>query len=216
MWSCQKLNGQGVSMNFDRDAFFRSRCPWESSPNAYLLVFLVSQLVPLLVLVCAPFSAGVTGFLNLLMVIPGFIGCQSVFGKTLVGISWRFDFSGTGTIHFVETSEPAPFLATNLNSNCFWMGIVASAIVWTLTGLYYILTIRINGLIAAIMYLVIAILCDLNCIMFLKIRRQDYHAYNEAARAVFLTGTALFPHIEPSEEPPHREGTTVEEGEEVL
>jgi hypothetical protein len=183
---------------FDGDTLFGGRCPRSSSTKTYLFTFLILQLLPILILFCGPFGPAFRGFLNLLIEIANVILCQNLLGKTLVGISWRFDFSNG--VRFIESSEPEPFLPTKLNSNCFWMGIVTSAVIWTLVDLYYILTIRVNGLLPALLYLVLATLADLNCVMFLNIQRRDYRKYNEATRTFLLTGGGFFPQVGAVEE----------------
>jgi hypothetical protein len=184
---------------FDADEFFRSRCPPLSSTTPYLVIFLFFQIVPGVLLACEGLSPGLRAFLNFLITIPNFIGCQSILGRTLVGISWRFDFTGPSRVQVIDRSEPEPFLPTRLNSNCFWIGIILSAVVWTVVDLHYFFSIRTNGFLAPLFCLVIAALCDLNCVMFLRIHWRNYRNANDATRSFLLSRTGYFPEVGPSE-----------------
>jgi hypothetical protein len=115
-----------------------------------------------------------------------------VFGRALVGLSWAFDPSAPSGF-WSHHIEPDPFVPTKLNSNCFWIGIGASAIGWVIVVIHSILSVSSEGFLLAIVSIVIAGLYVSNFVVFFKIQQISSRESVETVRVVLLGNNSAFP-----------------------
>ncbi|OHT15761.1 hypothetical protein TRFO_42297 [Tritrichomonas foetus] len=161
------------------------------------LAFICMQIVQLLIFILSA-SNGMSFFslmVNLIFSISLFFFCQRYFGRQLVGLSWKFNFSNPTELFWSHEIEPDPFVPTKMNSNVFWVGIAGSTFFWLIASLFLIFSHVSKGWLAPFVgFLIFAINC-VNLMIFFKIQRIATKLSADAVRTVLL-GKSEFPDAE--------------------
>lgn len=176
----------------------------EPRPNAaepadtrpWLALYICLQLLqPVLMIICSIGSWVSEGFeflLHLLIGVANFVLRQGIIGKLLVGLSWKLDTTNILAFEIV----PDPFVPTQINSNCFWIGTVFTFLFWVVM-LFKLLA---AGDFLALVAGALVVMEGFNMFAFFRAQKLASRQSFEAVRQVLLGKNSAFPNADEIED----------------
>ena len=123
------------------------------------------------------------------MAVVNLVLCKKTFGRALVGITWHFEEE----FKLVYDIEPDPFVPKQVNSNCFWVSLVADVLFWVIMTLQHIMNRENNHWLRGLFSMLIMTVHTINFIIFFKAQQVASKQTAEAVRQVLLGQNTAFP-----------------------
>ena len=137
-------------------------------------------------------SEGFEFLLHLLIGVANFVLRQGIIGKLLVGLSWKLDTTNILAFEIV----PDPFVPTQINSNCFWIGTVFTFLFWVVM-LFKLLA---AGDFLALVAGALVVMEGFNMFAFFRAQKLASRQSFEAVRQVLLGKNSAFPNADEIED----------------
>jgi hypothetical protein len=183
-------------MESDQQGLIRPDTRGALAPEVALPLFLFLQISHLLwigvgaAVSIFPNSVMIAG--HILLAFVNLVSSSGALGKALVGLSWHINWGNLAVKFWDCYIEPDPFVATKLNSNCFWICVGGSVVLWLFLAVRSLFITKARGIFWPF---ISAILCAFYCTnfaIFLRVQQLANKQSMEAVRTVLL-GHSSFP-----------------------